>query len=278
MARPTDPPPLIPGLPGLTRMPVLVTGGTGTIGSQVVTELLESEVPARVLTRLPRPGSPGEQVEGDLAAGFGLAGAVEGVQAVIHCATNPAQGQQVDVDGTRLLCDALARHNPEAQLIHVSIVGCWDNPLPYYRIKCESETVVTTSGRPHTIARATQVHEFVARLVGARLGGLALGVRDLRFASCDSRWLAKGLVDLALDEHVSPDPVEFAGPEVMSVRDLSALTAHVRGKRAPRMYHLPTIGGVLRGLADGSNLPGPGAIRGGRTYAEWLATEGNSGQ
>ncbi|WP_265447714.1 SDR family oxidoreductase [Flexivirga meconopsidis] len=270
------PPPLIPGLPGLGRQPVLVTGGTGTIGSQVVLELLQSQIPARVLTRLAKPSTTEGlvYVEGDLITGAGLQDAVSQVQAVIHCASDASRGREVDIDGTRRLTEAMARWAPDARLVHVSIVGCWDNPLPYYRIKAESETVVTASDRPHVIARATQVHELVAKLVGAHLGPLGVGMRGLRFAPCDSRWLATQLVDLALDEKLPVEPVEFAGPEVLSARELAVLTAHVRGRTAPRLLRLPRVGGVLRGLSEGSNLPGPTARRGGRSYVQWLAEQG----
>ncbi|NNG40206.1 NAD(P)H-binding protein [Flexivirga sp. ID2601S] len=269
------PPPLIPGMPGLGRQPVLVTGGTGTIGSQVVVELLESQIPARVLTRLARPGAaPGAQlVEGDLLGGAGLEEALTGVQAVIHCASDAKQGRAVDVEGTGRLTEAMAQVAPDARLVHVSIVGCWDNPLPYYRVKAESETVVTASGRPHVIVRATQVHELVERIVGAHLGRLSIGLRGLRFAPCDSRWLATELVDAAFEEQVPAEPPELAGPEVLSARELAVLTAHVQGRGTPRQVRLPRVGGILRGLAEGSNLPGPQARRGGRTYAQWLADQ-----
>jgi len=274
MSEPTDPPPLVPGLPGLGRAPVLVTGGTGTLGTQVVAELVRSQVPARVLTRKASTATGSNQVEGDLATGDGLRDAVADVQAVIHCASNQMHAQQVDVQGTRRLCEALAAVSPNARLVYISIVGCWDNPLSYYQVKADTEAVVTSSGRPHAIVRATQFHELVARLCnGARLGPLGIGLKGLRFASCDTAWVAARLVDVALDDAPPAGPVELAGPETQSARDLAVLTAHVRGRRTPRILPLPPVGGAMKAFAAGSNLPGPGAQRGGRSYAEWLADQ-----
>lgn len=272
MSRATDPPPLIPGMPGLARQAVLVTGGTGTIGAQVVHELLRSGVPATVLTRSPgRAPAGSHEVEGDLATGAGLAAAVDGVQAVIHCASDAKHTQEVDVQGTARLCATLAEHNPDARLVHVSIVGCWDNPLPYYRAKAAAETAVTDSKRPHAIVRATQVHELVHRLVGTQFGGFGVGMRGLRFAPIETSWLATQLVDHALDEHLPTGVTEYAGPETLSARELAVLTAHVEGRRAPRVVRLPAVGSTMRRFAEGSNLPGPDVIRGGATYAQWLA-------
>ncbi|TWP35091.1 SDR family oxidoreductase [Leekyejoonella antrihumi] len=275
MAGPTDPPPLVPGLPGLGRAPVLVTGGTGTLGLRVVEELTRSEVPARVLTRRASGSSPVPQVEGDLATGDGLLEAVSGVQAIIHCASNPTHAQQVDVQGTRRLCDVLSQANPDARLVYVSIVGCWDSPMSYYQVKADTEAVVTGSGRPHVIVRATQFHDLVARICGAHLGPVGLGLSGLRFASCDTAWVAARLVDVALDETPATAPIELAGPETQSARDLAVLTAHIQGRRTPRVLPLPAVGGALKAFAAGANLPGPGAVRGGRTYAEWLAARPN---
>ncbi len=270
-SQPTDPPPPVPGLPGLGRTPVLVTGGTGTLGRKVVEELRRSQVPARVLTRKADPARSA-QTEGDLATGAGLSQAVDSVQAVIHCASNAAHAESVDIEGTKRLCRALELHNPSARLVYVSIVGCWDNPLSYYQAKADTETVVTRSGRPHTIVRATQFHEFVERLCRyGRIGPVGIGMRGLRFAPCDTSWLAARLVDAALDESEPGKLLEYAGPQTHSARDLAVLTAHVRGRRTPRVIPLPAVGGIMKAFAAGSNLPGPDAVRGGPTYAQWLS-------
>lgn len=269
MTDPTSAPDLPPGLPQLRRAPILVTGGTGTLGRSVVHELLSSDVPVRVLTRNADADTGGaETYVGDLRTGSGLAESVHGVQAVIHCATS-TRGHEVDIDGLERLCNALQDHNPAAHLVHVSIVGCWGSPLPYYRVKAEAETVVAQSGRPSTIVRATQFHEFVERICGARLGRFGVGLRGLRFAPCDTAWIAERLVDVALEGDPTGAILELAGPEVLSAHDLSVLTAHLRGLAAPRQLPIPQWGRTLSALGRGSNLPGEQALRGGRTYTQW---------
>lgn len=270
MSDPTAAPDLLSGLPYLQRSPVLVTGGTGTLGRAVVGELLRSGVPARILTRSADCAMAARVCVGDLRSGVGLAAAVDGVHAVVHCATS-TRGSAVDVDGLERLCNALAAHAPTAHLIHVSIVGCWEIPLPYYRVKAEAETVVGESGRPFTIVRATQFHHFVERVCGARLGPLGIGVRDLRFAPCDPEWVAEQLVDLALEDTPAAGTVELAGPDTFTARDLTVLTAHLAGREAPRQLRIPPIGRTLTALGDGANLPGRSARRGGRSYPQWWA-------
>lgn len=270
MTDPTVAPNLLSGLPHVGRAPVLVTGGTGTLGRVVVRELLDSDVPGRVLTRRADADTGAQVCVGDLRTGAGLGDAVRDVQAVIHCATYP-RGHEVDVDGLERLCNALAEHNPDAHLVHVSIVGCWDSPLPYHRVKAEAERVVGESKRPYTIVRATQFHEFVERICGVHVGPVGIGLRGLRFASCDTAWVARRLVDVALETTAVGGTVELAGPEVLSARDIAVLTAHLVGRRTPHQVRLPRVGRTLTALGNGANLPGAQASRGGRTYAQWWA-------
>ena len=76
------------------RHPILVTGGNGTLGRGVVTRLLDAGHEVRVLSRHPRPASaPAGMgwVTGELLSGEGLADAVTGVAAVVHCASDPVR-------------------------------------------------------------------------------------------------------------------------------------------------------------------------------------------
>lgn len=265
------PPALLPDLPHLARQPVAVTGATGTLGCEVVAELVRSNVPVRALVRRTEPAQDGvTQVRGDLTTGEGLTELLDGVGAVIHCATDPSNAQAVDVEGTRRLADEVAACPAPVRLVHVSIIGAVDNPRPYYRAKTQAETAVIGSGAQHCIVRAAQFHAFVHQVLQPR-AGFSMSSRQVRFAPVDPAWVAKGLVDVALADELPLDPVEIAGPEVLSAADIVTLISHVRGTKMRGAVRVPTIGSVLKSFARGSNLPGPDARRGGDTFAQWLA-------
>lgn len=275
MTDPTDAPSLVTYVPGLGRRPILVTGASGVLGQAVVAELAASHTPVHAISRHPDAEQQARGwLEADLAANTGVETALTDVAAVIHCATDPSDAQRVDVDGTLNLIAAMAQHNPSARLIYVSIVGVFDNPLPYYRAKADVERLVYDAPVPHVVARATQFHPFVYDLLRPR-AGVTIGVSGLRFAPVDQAWFAARLVDLALAQD-PPELSQYAGPETFTFQELAALTAHVEGRRTPLRLPAPAVGATLRAFRDGSNLPGPTARRGGSTYAEWLANRSES--
>ena len=141
---------------------ILVTGGTGSLGSRVVNRLSEAGDKVRVMSRYRHANT----IRGDLLTGEGLEEAVEGVSTIIHCASSSLRKtRQVDVDGTRRLLWAAERAGV-SHLLFVSIVGVDRNPyFPYYRMKLETERIIEHSEVPWTILRATQFHRFVLRLI-----------------------------------------------------------------------------------------------------------------
>jgi nucleoside-diphosphate-sugar epimerase len=68
---------------------ILVTGGTGSLGRRVV-ERLRSAGAGRDVRVLSRSGRPGT-VRADLLTGEGLDEVVEGIYAIVHCASSPAR-------------------------------------------------------------------------------------------------------------------------------------------------------------------------------------------
>jgi uncharacterized protein YbjT (DUF2867 family) len=86
--------------------PVLVTGGTGTLGRLVVPRLRQAGRSVRVLSRRDHAPADGVAfVRGDLTTGEGVDAAVDGVDTVLHCAGS-AKG---DGDKARTLVRAAAR-------------------------------------------------------------------------------------------------------------------------------------------------------------------------
>ena len=142
----------------MTSPPILVTGGTGTLGQQVVTRLREAGREVRVLSRRRGTGQDGLVLAlGDLATGEGLPAAVHGVGTIVHCASN----RKGDAEATRNLVRAAAREKPH--LVYISIVGVDRFPRAYFKSKLEAEGVIAGSGLPWTTLRATQFYELIAK-------------------------------------------------------------------------------------------------------------------
>src|SRR3990172_2973042 len=143
---------------------ILVTGGSGGLGSELVPRLAAGHT-VRILSRRPRPPSATtEWAQGELATGEGLAEAVAGVDMIVHAASSPfGKTRQVDVEGIRRLLPAAAPATPH--LFYISIVGVDRIPFPYYRAKLAAEKLVEEPAVPYTILRATQFHTLIDRLL-----------------------------------------------------------------------------------------------------------------
>ena len=91
---------------GAKTSPILVTGGTGTLGRLVVRRLQDAGRNVRVLSRRSHKSSEGiEFVTGDLATGEGIEAALDGIETIVHCAGNT----KGDEDQARNLVRAASR-------------------------------------------------------------------------------------------------------------------------------------------------------------------------
>ena len=247
-------------------MRLVVTGGAGDLGARVVRGLTEGG--HGVVSASRRTGV-------DLATGNGLEAVLDGADAVVHCADDTSAGDAVTVYGTRRLADAAARHG--IHLVHVSIVGIDDHPLPYYRRKLRAEQGITSAGGPSTILRATQFHSLAAFFARTLTRGpFAFAIGDMAFQPIDTDAVAARLVELA----VGPRPAaptrarDLAGPDVLGIGDLATLLRRHRGASAPRVVRLPAVGATMRAFARGDNVPPPGTAEvAGRPFAAWLAEQ-----
>jgi uncharacterized protein YbjT (DUF2867 family) len=134
---------------------ILVTGGTGTLGTNVVRHLRERGRQVRVLSRRQRAGTEGvEYVIGDLATGNGVAEAVAGVDVIVHCAS----AKKGDVDATRNLVKAATSANRLPHFVYISIVGVDGIPFGYFRAKLAAEKVVVDSDHPRPAPQPVCLH------------------------------------------------------------------------------------------------------------------------
>jgi uncharacterized protein YbjT (DUF2867 family) len=205
--------------------PILVTGGTGTLGKQVVVALLAEGHEVRVLTRDTREAQEGaEFVTGDLSSGEGIEAAVQGAEIIMHCAGS-SKGDEIKARNlVRAASGTGAQH-----LVYISVVGADRIPIVsavdramfgYFASKLAAERVVGASGIPWTTLRATQFHDLML-LTARTMAKLPLVPvpAGFRFQPIDTDEVAARLVELALGAPAGLVP-DIAGPRVYGMAEL----------------------------------------------------------
>ncbi|MFC4000014.1 SDR family oxidoreductase [Nocardiopsis sediminis] len=259
---------------------ILVTGGTGTLGTHVVRRLADQGNEPRLLSRRAAPAWPERAMwfTGDLNTGKGLDRALDGVTTVVHCAHSPAS-PSAEVTAMANLISAAARAGVE-HVVQVSIVGMDHIPLPYYRGKVAAEELLGESGLDHTVLRATQFHELLLwmfdRLTRLPVVPLPTGFWAQPIAADE---VAERLVAIAL-EGPAPAPSDrdlgrdrareqqIGGPQVRTVESL-ADAYFIAREIDPVLVRLPLPGRIASGFRSGANLT-PKHREGVRTWEEFL--------
>jgi uncharacterized protein YbjT (DUF2867 family) len=264
---------------GQHRSPVLVTGGTGTLGRLVVPRLLEAGCELRLLSRRHRDDGTGdlttgvEYVTGDLTTGDGIEAAVTGTPVIVHLA-GTAKGD--DVKARNLI--AAAATAKVRHLVYISVVGADRIPVVsavdramfgYFRAKAGAERAIADSGLPWTTLRATQFYDAFA-ILGQQAAKMPVipVFSGVRFQPVDTGEVAGRLAELTLGAPSGLVP-DLAGPRVYPMAEL------FRGYLAARGQHrimLPVRapGQAARAVRAGANLALDRAV-GLRTWEDFLA-------
>jgi uncharacterized protein YbjT (DUF2867 family) len=256
-------------------IPILVTGGTGTLGRLVVARLREQGRAVRVLSR--HAGEPADGLTyavADLATGEGADAAVAGVDVIIHCAGST----KGDGEKAQHLVEAAARAGVR-HVVHISVVGADRVPVvgradramfAYFASKLAAEHAISEGGVPWTILRATQFHELMLTTAsGMAKLPLVPVPSGFRIQPVAAEEVADRLVQLALGEPAGLVP-DIAGPRVIPMRELVRGYLRATGKhRALVPLHLPGKG--ARAFRAGANLAPDQAI-GQQTWESFLAT------
>jgi uncharacterized protein YbjT (DUF2867 family) len=188
-------------------MNIVVIGGTGLIGSKLVTLLRQRG--QDVL-----PASPDSGV--NTLTGEGLPQALAGAEVVVDVANSPSFEDTAVMNffktaGRNLLAAetvAGVRHH-----IALSIVGA--DRLPdsgYLRAKMAQEALIKSSGIPYTILRSTQFFEFGKSIADAATAGNTVRVPDALIQPIVSDDVVSVLAEIALGQPVN-GTLEVGGPE-----------------------------------------------------------------
>lgn len=199
-------------------MRIVVMGGTGLIGSKLVSKLRERGHETVAVS----PDSGVNTVTGE-----GLHEALAG-SAVVVDVTNSRSFEDDAVlkffkTSTRNL---LAAEGAAGVRHHValSVVGT-ERLLEsgYFRAKMTQENMIKASPVPYTILRSTQFFEFISRIAQASVDGKSVRVATASIQPIASDDVAAALADVAVGPPVN-GTVEVAGPDRFA---LDALARHV---------------------------------------------------
>jgi len=173
-------------------MKIVVIGGTGLIGTKLVTAL-------RVSGHTVKSASRSSGV--NTVTGEGLADALDGADVVVDVSNSNSLDEAVALafflsSGRNLLAAGKAagiRH-------HVALSAVGTDRMPesgYFRAKMAQENLVRASGVPYTILRSTPFFEFINGIVEADARGNALRVAPAHLQPIAADDAVAALLDVA---------------------------------------------------------------------------------
>lgn len=245
---------------------ILVAGGTGHLGVELVPMLADGGHAVRVLTRNPEHarqllGDRAEFVSGDVRDPASLREALAGVDAVVSAVTGFGPGgpgpRAVDLEGNRNLI-AAAESAGARRFVMLSMRGAAaDHPMLLLRMKHAAEQLLRASRLDWTIIRPTVFMELWAGLVGdpiLRSGKTVIfgrGENPVNFVSV--RDLARVVAEAVTGPGFSRQSLDLGGPEDLTFRQLVGLYESRLGRKAvvrsvpvPALRVARAVLGVLR--------------------------------
>ena len=247
-------------------MKVLVTGGSGFVGRQIVRQLHEAGHAVRLLVRRPRSRRVQEAVlswgaevcPGDMLKPASLAGAVAHSDAVIHLVgiiseAGKSTFENVHITGTRNVV-AAAQEACVLRFIHMSALGTRPNAASrYHRTKWAAEEMLRHSGLHFTIFRPSLIYgpedQFIslfAKLVRLSPVVPLLGNPQARFAPVPVEAVATAFVRSLGEPRAIGQTYDLCGPEALRLSEIVDRIEEVLGKRRCKL-HVPL--GLARGQA-----------------------------
>jgi uncharacterized protein YbjT (DUF2867 family) len=195
-------------------MKIVVIGGTGLIGSKLVTNLRARG--HEVLAASPNSGV-------NTITGEGLAAALAGAQVVVDVANSPSFEDQAVMEFFRTSGRNLLAAEAAANVKHhiaLSIVGS-DRVASsgYLAAKMAQEELIKASPIPYTILRSTQFFEFMPRIAQESIQGDRARVPTAMIQPILSDEVVAALTDIATSAPRN-DTVEIAGPDKFSFDEI----------------------------------------------------------
>ncbi len=245
-------------------MKIVVVGGTGRLGSQVVAELQRRG--HETVAASPSTGF-------DTISGSGVVEGLTGADVVVDVSNAPSFEAGAVLEFFETSTGTLLSAERQVGIGHhivLSIVGTDRAPdSGYLRAKVAQERLVAGGGVPYTIVRATQFFEFLGQI-----GDTATTDGTVRLTSATLQPIAVGDLAAIVAGVAEGQPtnavIEVGGPEAIGLDELvrRVLTAKGDPRTVVADDSVPYFGQLLQ---DSTLTPGPDARIGPTHLDEWLS-------
>jgi uncharacterized protein YbjT (DUF2867 family) len=244
-------------------MKIVVIGGTGLIGSKLVSRLEEHGHEAIA-------ASPDSGV--NTLTGEGLPETLEGASVVVDVSNSPSFEDAAVLEFFRASTRNLLAAEAAAGVGHhvaLSVVGTERlTESGYFRAKIAQEQLIHDSSIPYSIVHATQFFEFVKSIAAGATDGNTVRLAPVLIQPIAADDVARAVGQVAVGSPVN-GIVEVAGPEQFRLDEL--IRRGLRARNDPREVmadpHARYFGAVL---TERMLLPGDDARRGETRFEDWL--------
>jgi uncharacterized protein YbjT (DUF2867 family) len=244
-------------------MKIVVIGGSGLIGKQLVQKLRDRGHEAVA-------ASPSTGV--NTVTGEGLKEALAGARVVVDVANAPVWEDKAvleffETSGRNLLAAEAVAGVPHH--VALSVVGT-ERLLAsgYFRAKMAQEKLIKASNIPYTIVRATQFFEFVGAIAQLATDGQTVRLPPALMQPIASQDVAAALADVAIAKPLN-GTIELAGPEPIRMDGLVRCFL-AAGRDAREVVTDPKALYYGIPVNDESLTPGDKPRNGSTRFADWL--------
>jgi uncharacterized protein YbjT (DUF2867 family) len=248
---------------GSEIMKIVVVGGTGLIGSKLVTKLREHGHEAVA-------ASPNSGV--NTLTGEGLAEVLKGASVVVDVSNSPSWDDAAVLKFFETSTRNLLTYEAAAGIGHhvaLSVVGTDQlSESGYFRAKIAQEKLIKEGSIPYSIVRATQFFEFLKGLADISVDGEKVRLPHVLFQPMAADDVASAVGRVAVGQPVN-GIIEIAGPEEFRVDDLvRRRLATLKDSREVIADPNALYSGAK--LSERTLVPGSNARLGETSFKTWL--------
>jgi uncharacterized protein YbjT (DUF2867 family) len=251
-------------------MKIVVIGGTGLIGSKVVTNVAAQGHDA--VAAAPNTGV-------NTLTGEGLDDALAGTDVLVDVSNSPSFEDAAVLEffetSTRNILEAEAASGVQHH-VALSVVG--SERLPdsgYMRAKVVQENLIASSTIPYSIVHATQFFEFARRIADDATVGDTVRVPPVLIQPMAADDVAAAVTEVALAAPLN-GTVELGGPEPLRFEDFVRDRLRAAGDDRTVIADPEALYFGAR-LAERTLVPGDSARLAATRFADWLSQQGGPG-